>query len=559
MTHRTACLWMSALTLALTVGCGPSGSDTVDAGYVRVTLEAQFEKRNLTATGFGPTVPMPARFAYAEVVSGSAILAADYLGTDGTGWIDVPAGTPIQLRIYPQVQVPNNPVDTGFFMRGSVKQAYLASSYASPEAFNAVPNWVTTSDTLNPTTSGVITLRALEGTSEAGAFAIADQMVTFGLGMRALEPGLRLPNLHAFWTSGTYATYPVVVTTASGTPLKQPSGRTIFAHEVRYAAPNALDGGADAYNDGVLQETFARLLFADYSAQATYSNGAAAPDALVRRDSDNAYADPNDPTPLEASMAWTAGFGNFLSAAFRNDPTVREVATNGAVTTFQLDTHTSPLPTQGGEFVPGAVARSLWGIWTNPQIFNRSTQGLQTMWAATIPALTQTAYEYGNTPLTTYPTYLTGMKRLAGLPAATPIANELNLENVGNGSDVTSSAYLHYSSALWINEPSHTFTRTGSFPTYAAGYAYDRDQAQSYRFVQGTTAPKTITLQTAGPGLLVELFDTISLLSWAEATGSGNGVINIGSLPSGHYVVRVRVDPLRTYTNSTINYTLTVN
>lgn len=548
---------LGGTALALVVGCG--GSVSTGSDEVRITIQAQYEKRDLGGSGFGSLAPRPARYAYAEVVGqGGAVIASDYLGSDGTGWIDLPRGTTFQVKVQAQVEVPNSPIDNGFYLRGSVKRAFPAATYANLADFNNRPNWVTSSATVGADTDGTLTVTALESTSEAGAFAIADQMVAFAQKVQALEPTLRLPNLHAFWqaagSDATYATYPAaawVQATGGEALLKQDSGRTVFQHEVRWAGPAAADRGADAYNDGVLQETFARLLLADYSLQSKYNDGSDAPDAIVRRDSDNAYVNPADPTALEPTMAWTAGFATFLGSAFRNDPTLREVASNGTVSTFRLDTHSNPLPSPAGEFVPGAVARSLWGIWKNGGAFNGSQAGLQTMYNATLPQTATQAFEYGATPLAAYPTYLNGLKRLAGTAAATPIANELNLENV-------TTTWNPNATGLWITEATNTFTRNGSFPTYTEGYVYDQNQAKAYKFVQGSAGPKTLTLSASGNGLVLELFDTIGLLRSAYATAGANGVINLSNLPVGDYVVRVRVDPYFTYTDSNLTYTLTV-
>lgn len=548
---------LGGTALALVVGCG--GSSSVSSDEVRITIQARYEKRDLGGSGFGGLVSRPARYAYAEVVGqGGHVIASDHLGSDGTGWIDLPRGTAFQVKVQAQVEVPNNPVDNSFCLRGSVKRAFPASTYTDRSDFNNLPNWVTTSAAVEADADGTLAVTALESTSEAGAFAIADQMVAFAQQVQALEPSLRLPNLHAFWyasgSDATFATYPAAAwVQASGgdSLLKQDSGRTVFQHEVRWAGPNDADRGADAYNDGVLQETFARLLLADYSLQSTFNDGSDAPDAIVRRDSDNAYASPWDTSALEPTMAWTAGFATFLGSAFRNDPTLREVASNGTVSTFRLDTHSNPLPSPAGEFVPGAVARSLWGIWKNGGTFNGSQAGLQTMYNATLPQTATQAYEYGNTPLAAYPTYLNGLKRLAGTAAATPIANELSLENV-------TTTWNPNATGLWITEATTTFTRNGTFPTYTAGYVYDQNQAKAFKFVQGSAGSKTITLSASGNGLLLELFDTIGLLRTAYATASANGVIYLSSLPVGEYVVRVRVDPYFAYTGSNLTYALTV-
>jgi hypothetical protein len=470
----------------------------------------------------------------------------------------VPKGITFFVALYANAEVPNTS-GSGFYFYGEVKKALPAASYASADAFNQITTWATTSADNSANASGNLTLRALESTGEAGAFAIADQMATFALGLRGLEPTLQLPELYAFWDTGaTDTTYPSAAKGPGGTAVLTQSstlgGRVIFQHTVRYAAPTAADLGADAYNDSALQEAFARLFFADDSL--AYGNGAYG--TIIRRDNDNSLVFPADAS--EPAIPFVSGYSRFLSSALRNDPASYDLPVGGGLpTVFRLDEHTGFTPTGGGEFYPGSVARTLWGIWKDGAIFNGTQAGLQTMWNATNPAFTPNTYEFGNTPLACYPTYLTGLKRLAGVAAATPFANELNLENVGNGTDPTSSIYLN-SPALWTVSPL-PINASGGFSTTwpAQGYFYDQDTAQAYRFVQGSTGPRTLTLATPGTGLLVELFDAYGLRSLAAATSGTNGVLNETNLPAGTYVVRVRVDPYRTYANGTITYTLTSN
>ncbi|GLH67666.1 hypothetical protein [Geothrix edaphica] len=547
------------LGLLLMAACGGGGSSDGPSA-VTVTVQGQYEKRTLSASGVGTTTTLPTRYSYAQVVNSSSgqVVASGTLDGAGTGTFTVPKGITFYVALYASIEVPTTS-GSGFYFYGEVKKAVPMATYASAEAFNQITPWTTISADVSANTSGTLALRALDATGEGAAFAIADQMATFALGMRGLEPTLQLPELYAFWMTGTTATsYPTAALGPGGTTMLTQSsalgGRAIFQHSVRYAAPAAADRGADAYNDSALQEAFARLLFADGSL--AYGNGTYG--TIVRRDNDNAFVLPADPS--EPAIAFVSGFSSFLSSAFRNDPASYDIPVGGGLpTVFRLDQHTGFTPTGGGEFYPGSVARTLWGIWKNPAIFNGTQAGLQTMWKATNPAFTPNDYEFGKTPLACYPTYLTGLKRLAGLAAATPLANELALENVGNGTDPTSSIYLN-GPALWTVSPL-PISASGSFSTNgpALGYFYDWDTAQAFRFVQGAAGPRTLTLTTPGSGLLMELFDTFGLLTWAEASSSGNGVINRTSLPAGTYVVRVRVDPLRTYASGTISYGLTVN
>lgn len=542
--------------LLFLAGCGGSSDGP---GSISVTVQGQYEKRVLSAAGFSPaTTTLPTRYAFAQVVNSNSgrVEASGTLGADGTRTFAVPKGITFFVALYASAEVPASGTSGGFYFYGAVKKALPAATYASAEAFNLIPTWYTTSADSAANSSGTLTLRALEATGEAGAFAIADQLTTFALGMRSLEPALQLPELYPFWNPGTTGTtYPSAALATGGSAiLKQGTalgGRAIFQHEVRYAGPAAADRGADAYNDSVLLEAYARLLFAEDSL--AYANGSFG--EIVRRDNDNGFVAPQDAS--EPAIAFVGGFSSFLSAAFRNDPFSYEVPAGGGLpAVFRLDQHTGFTPSGGGEFYPGSVARTLWGIWKNGAVFNGSQAGLGVLWNATIPSTASQGYEYGNTPLACYPTYLTGLRRLAGTAAASAILDELALENVGDGTDPTSGLYLN-GTTLW-RLPAIPFVDSGSFPTYAAGWSFDRNQAQAYRFSHIGGA-RTLTLSTPGPGLVLELFDSAGLVRLTTASSAANGVINVANLPAGTYAVRVRVDPYVTYPNGTINYNLSVN
>lgn len=563
MRLRSWHLLLGLLSLVLLAACrgGDSGGYGSNA---QITLQAQFEKRPLGPSGFGATTLRPARYCWAEVrdVASNALLASGYLGSDGTGSVSVPRGLQIYVRVYAQYQVPCADPNS-FFLRGSVKNAPLPGTL-DMAAFAAIPAWDVTSGAFLADTDGTLSVTALASNRIAGAFNIADQAVTFAAGIRDMSGSttLRLPNLHTFWTTSPALadqarTYPALARGSGNTYLVTDSGRAVFTHAVYGLGTGAANTETDEWDDGVLQETFAHLLFADASYKADGSSSL----SLLRRDNDNAWV--GRIVRSESAAAFVDGFSDFLAAALRNDSRILDSYVDGAgmaqVDAFDLADHTYVPAAAKGEFSRGSVAVSLWGIWKNAGIFNGTQAGLQTMWNAANPALTPNDYEFGKTPLACYPTYLTGLKRLAGLAAATPLANELALENVGNGVDPTSTIYLN-SPALWTLSPLPINT-SGTFSTNRAalGYFYDQDTARAFRFVQGSTGPRTLTLSTPGPGLLMELFDTFGLLNWAEATSTTNGVLNVASLPAGTYVVRVRVDPIRTYASGSLPYTLAVN
>ena len=262
------------------------------------------------------------------------------------------------------------------------------------------------------------------------------------------------------------------------------------------------------------------------------------------------------PATSEPAIAFVSGFSTFLSCAFRNDPFFYEVPAGGGLpTVFRLDQHTGFAPTGGGEFYSGSVARTLWGIWKNAAVFNGSPNGLQTMWNATLASQPS---EYGNTPLACYPTYLTGLKRLAGASASIPIGNELNLENVGNGVDPTSSIYLN-GTTLWATG-AIPLSATGSLQTYVstANRYYDRNQSQAYRFTHNGTGPRTITMTpTGGQDFYLELIGPGGWVAGSFSTPGSTRTLTFTNLPAGTYAARVRAGA--TTATGSYGYTISVS
>jgi len=80
MSMKIGGLLLGGTALTLVVGCG--GVSVGNGDEVRVTIQAQYEKRDLGSGGFGAASPRPARFIYAEVVEPSGhVIAGDYLGS----------------------------------------------------------------------------------------------------------------------------------------------------------------------------------------------------------------------------------------------------------------------------------------------------------------------------------------------------------------------------------------------------------------------------------------------------------------------------------------------
>ncbi len=556
--------WLMALPISLLLACTAGTGDGSLEDTVRVTLQGRYEKRALNSSGFGPITTLPTRYCWAEVwrSGGSSPISYGNLGTDGTGWVDVPRGISFYAVVRADITLPNTS-GSGFYMHGSVKQGALQASYTSGTAFNQVQTWYMQS--LTQVANGNMTLSLLaqenptNADGNAAPFAIVDQLATFAENTRSLEPSLRMPDLHAFWNVGnTSTTYPTaaldpvngVLQQPATTPATEPApgdSRTIYQHKIRYASPTALDRGADAYNDSLLQETFARLFF---------SSG------IIRSDNDaSAYISPT--IASESTIAFANGFGNFLSCAYRNSAYLYDLSSTGVPTFWRVDQHQAP--PSGGEFQGNSIARSLWGIYRNNSIFTNPQSGLQTIWNATIPNIANQNFEYGNAVLGCYPTYLVGLTRLVesqgGALAASALRSELTLENIGNGYDVTVPGGSYYATTdLWISTSTLPYSPTGALRTYNTStygvIAYDRDQAQTYRFYYDGQ-PRSITLTTTSPGLLVELMDSQGYLTYAISPGAQNTITLTGRL-TGFYAARVRVDPYQSYTGADATFTLTI-
>jgi len=534
------------LLLGCTVAVGDNASDTVN-----VTVKAQYEKRAVTSTGLSAVTTRPARYTFANLFNSStnALITSVDLGLDGTGTARVPRGTSFYAVIYADVLVPATA--GGYSLHGNVKKAIPKASYATGTELENEPTWATSSDSFVADSSRTLTLKSLESTSEAGAFAIADQMVEFSLGIGRLESALPLPNFHAFWTTGTGSTVPVAATDTSGVLLSNPTThRPMMVNEFWYGGPS---NGAEAYNDGLLLETFARGLFS-YGSYWTTGGASTSYSSVIRGDNDAAFISPW--ISSEPTLAFASGYATFLACALRNDPNVYQMAANGTVDGWSLAVHDFT-PPGGGEFYASSIARAQWGVWKNA--LTGSAADLQTLWAATTA---NQSGEYGSAPLGCYPSYLMGVKRLAGALSYTNMWGQLNAENIGNGLDVTLSSYLN-SDALWTTVAPNPIPLTGALTTYNnsqsgfEGAYYDRVQAKTYR-VQFGDGNHTLSVSTTAPGVIVELLDGLPLPPTLYAT-SGQAASKTLNLKAGTYAVRVRVDPYYLYNGSPASYSLTIN
>ncbi len=546
--------WLFVIPLALMVGCTTVPNEVGPSGTVRVTIQGQFEKRTLSSSGFGSTTTLPIRHSYAEVrkVSGNTLLASGYLGSTGSATADVPPGTQLYVTIFTEYEVPGGSGTNDFFMRGGV----INQPFDTTVAFTVDDEWSVSSDNVTANSDGALTVTATAASRIAGAFNINDQMLSQGMALSNLEPGLRLPSLFTYWSTNSNPVhqrreYPQVL--KNGTQVVQSAaGRAIFTQSL-----NGLQGGPafseiDEWDDSVIQEVSAHLLFADFSLKADGSSGF----SLLRRDNDNTYV--SRYFQSESTVGFVGGYCDFLAGALRNNPLLLDsyLDSNGAqqVETFDLGRHDQVASAQRSEFTRGSVATTLWGIWKNSMAGD--TAALATLWQAvrSNTALPDGTGEFNKATLACYPSYLLGVKARVSGAVWTTAVSQLSLENIPE----PTSAYFT-GNALWLTRPSVPFTVTGNLQTYAPSSGiYNRNQSQAYRFTQSFAGAHTITMTpTGGQDFWVEVLGPDGL--WADSTGGSGGTrtFTTVSLPVGVYAVRVRAG--NTTATGTFGYTLSVN
>ncbi|MBK8724833.1 MAG: hypothetical protein IPL96_01960 [Holophagaceae bacterium] len=561
--------WFVAAAAALLVGCvgggtvtvGPSGGDP-QAGYSRVTIQAQYEKRLLTTAGFQGTSLRPARYQFIEIrqASNDSLLWSDFADSQGRVIVDVTNGSRIYARAVASFQVPNT-AGGGFFQRGSVINAHPPASNLTGDQqvsyYSGSQDWAVSSDAITVNSSGTLTVTANASNRIAGAFNISEQMLALGLKVRDLEPALRLPNLHCYWTTSSNPgdqdrSYPRVLTFSNGSVAKLSStNRAIFT-----TAAFGLEGGgafteSDEWDDGALLESFSHLLFADASLKEDGSSLL----SLLRRDNDDVFA--SRFRQSESTLAFQTGFADFLAGAVQGNALLLDSYRDGngdlQVDAFDLTRHDQISSGERSEFNRGSVAITLWGIWKNA--LGGGSTGLSTLWSAarSNAALADGTGEYNGATLGCYPSYLTGVKS-RNISAWPGVTLELGKENISE----PTPAYFA-GTALWQTQPQLPFTVNGSVQTYAASQNryYDRNQSQAWRFNQISTGNRTITVNpTGGQDLWVELIGPGGVWGSSTAGTPATRTFTVNSLAPGVYAVRVRAGNTSATTNA--SYSLMV-
>jgi hypothetical protein len=531
---------------------------------ISVTIQAEYEKKSITTAGLSSATYQPASYCYVEGFDPQTnnIYFSGHLNSNGRGIADVPQNANFMVRLFARYEVPGQNNAGDFYIRGSVKDGSMADSYSSAASFNTIPDWSVVSDVYSGNRNFSITIRALDSTREAGAFNIAAQAVGFAYSMSLLEPGLGLPNLHTFWSPDNtqYTNYPQVAFDNQHRLLAQSSGRTVFHHRVMGYGNSFTRGRGDEYNDSALMNSFAHMLFADYSFPAV--NPSHPFDRIVRRDSEDIAWVERD-IASETTTAFVGGFCDFISAAFRNDPLLIDISGN-SVSACSLNTPTTFSKPNGGEFYRQSVASALYRTWKNSFGGGGTLSALQTMWGATFqPGMaietTNPSYPYGylQCPVGNISSYLSGLANGFSFGVTNnvwnSVTNILNSESISNP-----NASFFNQDKLWKRLTSFPAVETGYIRTYPAdrGIYWDADQAVAYHFTQYQRGTRRIVLElTGGQDLYLELFDSQGILEQSYSDVMSNKEIN-RTLEPGNYLIRVRAGD--TDQNRSASFKLTI-
>lgn len=547
-------LLLSTLALGLLTGCtssaglGGGGSDAL------VSVQATYQKRVLAPNGTYTTATLPARYCLVEFrdASSNAVVGdSGFLDGSGMGSFRVPAGSSVYARVVADWAVPGTGTGAPDVMRGFTVNAPYGTD------FNSTVDWSVTSATFTAS-DGSLAVQALDDSSHiAGAFAIADQGVTFALGLRNVAPTATLPSLAMYWSTSTNPAdqaraYPSAV--FSGSNIVTVGGRALFEAGVFGDPSHAANTEEDQWDDGTLGETYAHLLFAPNSYKADGSSSL----SWLRADSENvpflSLSGPSEP-----SQAFVAGFSDFLSGAFRNDPRILDSYYDGGGV-FRVQDEDLSLPDNTlGEFSRYGVAGSLWSMWQGA--LGGGSAGLQTLFqeasAGPRPTLDFVG-DYLGAPLGCYPTYLVGLRADTG-SAWNNCLPGLSAWGVAN----PTSTYFS-GTTLWTNEPG-SFSTSGSLTLPASPAAlsacYDRAGAALYRFTQGSTATRTITLTPSGQDMELDVIGPNGLVAASYASPFGVARSLTPTLSPGDYVIRIRTNPDNTLSRSagSYSYTLSLN
>lgn len=550
---RKSPVLIATALLGLLTACGGSGSNSGDT--VSVSVQGSFQKEVWNSGGTYSTVTLPARYCqvvFADASTNAIVANGGFLDGNGQGTFPVPAGANVYAVMLADWAVPGRTSGAPAFMEGFTVNAQVGADFSSAQ------DWAVTSDSFTAST-GTLSLTALDdGNRIAGAFNLADQGVTFALGLRSLVSDASVPSVAMFWNTSTASgaqtrLYPQALLNASNN-LITVDGRAVFQAAVMGDKSGAPNTEQDEWDDGVVGETYAHLLFAPGSYKADGSSAL----SYLRADSENV---PYLPLagPSEPSEAFIAGFSDYLSAAFRNNPQILDTYRDGSGN-LQVQNEDLSQPVNLGEFSRYGVAGSLWSM---QQALGGGQPALQTLWGGVMTSNSGLDFvgDYNGSPLGCFPTYLVGLRNAVGgsWPACQSAFGAWGVSD-------PSATYFSTGSTLWTNQAT-PFAITGATlqvpatPAYSVN-CYARNGAALYRFTQGSQSSRTITMTpTGGQDFELDLLGPNGLIQAGYASPFGGARSFTVTLVPGSYVIRVRVNPDNTLNRSagTYAYNLSLN
>ncbi len=543
---RKSPVLIATALLGLLTACGGSGSDS--GGTVSVSIQGAFQKEVWNSGGSYTRVTLPARYCqvvFADASTNAIVANGGFLDGNGQGTFPVPAGANVYAVMLADWAVPGRTSSAPAFMEGYTVNAQVGADFSSTQ------DWAVTSDSFTAST-GTLSLTALDDSSRiAGAFNVADQGVTFALGLRNLVSDTSVPSVAMFWNTSTASgaqtrLYPQALLNSSNN-LVTLDGRAVFQAAVMGNASGAPNTEQDEWDDGVLGETYAHLLFAPGSYKADGSSAL----SYLRADSENVPFLPLA-SASEPSEAFIAGFCDYLSAAFRNTPQILDTYRDGSGALL-VQNENLAAPGTFGEFSRYGVAGSLWSM---QQALGGGSSALQTLWGSVMTSNSGLDFvgDYNGSPLGCYPTYLVGLRSAVG--ASWP-ACQTALSTWGVSDP--SATYFSTGSTLWSNQAT-PFSVSGATlqvpatPAYAVD-CYARSGAALYRFTQGSTGSRTFTMTpTGGQDFELDLLGPNGLIQASYSTPFGSTRSFAATLAPGTYVIRVRVNPDTTLSRAAGSY-----
>ncbi|MCB1180103.1 MAG: hypothetical protein KDK36_21170, partial [Leptospiraceae bacterium] len=424
-------LILSLLSFSL-VGCGGSKKDDSTMNFLLLYLFFQSQSKSdytvsgsvkyefvnyQTGSGLNWTSPSktekPCRQILVEVVSGSSVIASG--NTDDSGNYSIPvsikAGSTVFVRAVSRVMA-------------NTKNSNFKSSDSNNVLFEVLDNYYAKAvhssssssfELKNSTVTVNMVIPAEQATSrsstvnKAGAFSIVDTALSGYKKLAAADTSLTFSKLKIYWSVHNLAS-------SSNSPSIGNISTSFYGAVSSFDTDKALyilgyaGNDTDEYDVGVIAHEFGHFT----------------EDTIFRSDSIGGSHGGSD--RLDPRLAFGEGFGNGISAIFRDDQYYRDTGgTNSASTYVNMNMETTA--TDGGVWSETAVQAILWDLYDSTNETNDSvTISFSDIYTA------MKTYQKNTTAATTIISFLNGLK--THLPSqATAINTLASMNGVGTVSD----------------------------------------------------------------------------------------------------------------------------